>query len=243
MVPVLVLLTFAACLVFDRLVVRKGYLDERSGWPAKLAWGSPSCPCQTVPDGVYLQPTYTWSRIGASGRVYLGVHPALLALVGPQGELELLAEGDRVEKGAALARLGRAERRLTVRSPIAGRVAKVNREATRGAAWWGEVAAGRTPWLYELRAETVAEETPHWLTGRAALDWTRRRYEELRAFLLDAAPAARLGAVMADGGDVSVGILGSMDQSVWTTLEERFLAPPVGGAERSDDRSPQEFAR
>jgi hypothetical protein len=34
-----------------------------------------------------------------------------------------------------------------------------------------------------------------------------------------------------------------MDQSVWTTLESRFLAPPEGGAERTDDRSPQELAR
>jgi glycine cleavage system H lipoate-binding protein len=234
-VPVLVLLTFAACLAFHRLVIRKGYLDERSGWPAKLASGSPSCPCQIVPDGVYLQPTYTWSRVGISGAVYVGLHPALLSLLGPEAEVEVRAAGDRVEKGDVLASLGRSGLRLTVRSPISGRVSRVNRRVVHGEPRWDEVEAGGAPWLYQVWSENVADETPRWLTGRRALEWARHRSEEVRSFLLEACPAGGLGAVMADGGDLPTGILGAMDQGVWHRFEERFLAPLEGAAAGAAD--------
>jgi glycine cleavage system H lipoate-binding protein len=227
MVPLLVVLTFVAFVALDRYVLSKGYLDVKSGWPAKLDVLSLAAARELVPAGVFLQPTYTWSRITAGGGVYFGIHPTLLGLVGPHGELELRREGERVEKGEALVRVGAAGRRLTLRAPVAGRVAWVNRRATRGAPWWRDVAADGDPWLYRMQLDHVADEAAHWLSGDAALEWTRLRYEELRAFLLGAGAPGRLGAVMTDGGEVPVGILASLDQGVWTELEARFLAPPA----------------
>ncbi len=239
MVPVLVLLTFAALVALHRFVLAKGYLDVTSGWPQKLEVLPQPAAERLVPEDVFLQPTYTWGRVGEWGTVCLGVHPMLLRLIGASGEIELRPRGDRVAKGEALARLGLGGRRLTVRSPIAGQVVRVNRRAA-GETRWLEVEDEGGPWLYCLRPEPAADETPRWLRGAAALDWTRGQYRQLRTYLQSTVVAGHLGAVMADGGELPVGILAETDQGVWTGLERRFLAPEGTMALRSRDRADTE---
>jgi glycine cleavage system H lipoate-binding protein len=236
MVPVLVLLTFAALVALDHFVLSKGYLDEKSGWPARLEVLPPLAAHERVPAGVFLQPTYTWSRVGESGAVYLGVHPTLLGIVGPCCEIELRAPGERVAMGEALVRIGRAGRRLTVRSPIAGRVERVNRHAG-GEPGRRTVEGGNPPWLYLLRPESAAGAGSGWLSGEAALEWTRRRYDQLREYLQSADRAGHLGVVMADGGELPAGILGEMDEGVWAGLEDRFLSPAATTSTRHEPSS------
>ncbi len=230
MVPVLVLLTFAVLVALDYFVFRKGYLEERTGWPANLENLPLSAAHDRIPAGVFLQPTYTWSRIGEWGGVYIGVHPMLLRLVGEAGELELRAPGEHVAKGDALVRVGLAGRRLTLRSPVSGRVDRLNRHAAGTP--WREIEGEGSPWLYRVKPEAIAEEKPQWFSGEAALEWTHRQYQQLRAYLQDVITGGHVGTVMADGGELPVGILGQLDEGVWTGLQDRFLAEGGGsGAE------------
>ncbi len=225
MVALLVVLTFAALVALDYFVFSKRYPELSAGWPAtpglrplpKAAW-------QPAPAGVFLQPTCTWGSLGPSGDLYVGVHPMLLGLVGPPCELECRRPGEHVAKGEELVRITRAGRHLTVRSPIAARVGRVNRKAVRDARW-REANAREGVWLYRLRPERLAHEVTTWLTGEAAAEWTRRRYDELRSYLQGAVAESHLGVTMADGGELPVGILGEMDQEVWSRLEDRFLSP------------------
>jgi glycine cleavage system H lipoate-binding protein len=236
MVPVLVLLTFAALVALDHFVLSRGYLEEKSGWPARLESLPSRAAHERVPPDVFLHRTCTWTRFGESGAIYLGVHPTLLGLVGACCELELRAPGERVAQGEALVRLGSAGRRLTVRSPISGRVERVNRRAGVGARW-REVEREGPPWLYRLQPERGGDPAPEWLSGDAALEWTRRQYHQLRAYLQSAVRAGHLGAVMADGGELPVGILGDMDESVWAGLEDRFLAPAAATMPSREQRA------
>lgn len=234
MALVLVLLMFAVFVALDPSLLRRRRVDEALTAPQRPDLGTLSAALQPIPAGVSLQPTYTWSRFGASGDVYLGVHPMLLGLVGVPCEFDLRDRDEYVAKGQPLVRIRRAGRHLTVRSPLGGRVEQVNRRLPADALWRGvEDDAGA--WLYRLRPERVAEEAGTWLVGEAAAEWTRRRYDDLRAFLHGAVTGAVVGTVMADGGELRAGILGEMDQGVWAGLEDRFLAP--AGAERT--RSPR----
>ena len=222
MVPVLVLITFAFLVALDRFVLSRGYLEDNSGWPERLESLPAPAAAERVPDDVFLQPTFTWSRVGEWGTVCVGVHPMLLRLIGTSGEVELRAKGERVEKGEALARLWHAGRHLTVQSPIAGRLVRVNRRA--GEVPWCE-SEGGAPWLYRLRPERADDGERRWLSGAAALEWTRRQYEQLRAYLQSTVATGQLGTVMADGGDLPTGILGHLDEGVWAGLQSRFLSP------------------
>ncbi len=239
MVPVLVLLTFAALVALDRFVLSKGYLEEKSGWPATLETLPAEAASALVPDEVRLQPTYTWSRAGERGgdALYVGVHPLLLDLVGLPCELDLRAPGERVAAGDSLVRIGCGSRRLTVHSPVAGRVERVNPRAA-GATRWRVVPGEGAPWLYRIRGERTTGAAPAaWLKGDAALEWTRRQYRRLSDFLQAAAPAAHLGPVVADGGRLRAGLLREMDAGVWAGLDSWFLAPSGPAATRPGDRA------
>jgi glycine cleavage system H lipoate-binding protein len=223
MALVLVLLAFALFIALDPSLLRRRREDEASLAAARPQLGTPAAAHQALPAGVSLQPTYTWSRFGPSGDVYLGVHPMLLGLVGVPCEFDLRDRGEHVAKGQPLVSIGRAGRHLTVRSPLAGTVEHVNRRLTADALWRG-VEDDDGAWLYRLRPERIVEEMGTWLAGDAAAEWTRRRYDDLRAYLHGAVTGG-LGPVLADGGELRGGILGEMDQSVWAGLEDRFLAP------------------
>lgn len=224
MALVLVLLLFAVFIALDPSLLRRRRANEASTAPLRPELGTLAAAHQLLPAGVSLQPTYTWSRFGASGDVYLGVHPMLLGLVGVPCEFDLRDPGDHLAKGQPLVRIGRAGRHLTVRSPLGGRVEQVNRRLTADALRRG-VEDDDGAWLYRLRPERVAEEMGTWLAGEAAAEWTRRRYDDLKAFLHGAVAGGVVGPVMADGGELRAGILGEMDQGVWAGLEDRFLAP------------------
>jgi len=223
MVMVLVVLTFAAFIALDYFVLSKRPAEALSMAGAAMPLEPVLVAGQQVPDGVFLQPQFTWGRFGARGEVYLGVHPMLLGLVGAPSAVAFLEVGKRIVKGEPLARLERAGRRLTVRSPVTGVVEQVNRSAEGGTRWSGS-EGNDGAWLYRIQPDRVAEEVPRWFLGEQAAEWTKRRYHELRAYLQDAVASGHLGTVMADGGELPQGILAEMDESVWTGLDDRFLA-------------------
>jgi glycine cleavage system H lipoate-binding protein len=220
MVVVLVVLTFAVFIALDYFVLRKRHPLATEALPASSGLVPLRAAQEQIPVGVFLQPTFTWSRAAASGHVLLGVHPMLLELVGEPYAFEFRDPGEQVAKGEALVRVTRGDRHLTIRSPVSGLVMQVNRQATGATRWTGNADT----WLYRLQPERVADEVASWFSGDRAIQWTRRQYERLRGYLHDAVPGGQLGAVMADGGDLPGGILGDMDARVWAGLEDRFLA-------------------
>lgn len=224
MVALLVVLTLVVLISLDYFVFRKRYPELGAEWPPKPGLRPrPKAAWQPVPSGVFLQPTYTWSSLGPTGELYIGVHPMLLGLVGQPYELECRKPGEHVAKGDELVRIARSGHHLSVRSPVAARVNSVNRTALREARW-REANGHEGVWLYRVRPEGIAREAATWLTGAAAADWARRRYDDLRSWLQGAVIDGHLGVTMADGGELPVGILGELDQDVWSRLEDRFLA-------------------
>ena len=57
---------------------------------------------EELPRGVFLQPTFTWTRIRKNEELFLGVHPLLMSLVGSSHKLELQADESRLKKGDPL---------------------------------------------------------------------------------------------------------------------------------------------
>lgn len=176
-----------------------------------------------LPRGLFLQPTFTWCRIDPGGELEIGVHPLLIGLAGPGGRLELLSDGTRVGKGAQLARLSVEDRSLAIRSPVAGRIRKANDYVALESSWTG-TGGEYGSWLYRIEPDALGEEIPAWMIGQRALDWTKERYGEIRAHLLLAGSEHEPGLMMADGGDVPVGILADLDPDEWEAFQELFLA-------------------
>ncbi len=219
MVFTLVILTIVVLVAIDYFWVSKRLAPARAAMEGRAP--PPLLKSEPIPPGVFLQPGWTWSRLGEWGEIYVGVHPMLTALVGTPLELECVAPGASVARGEPMLRFGSRGRRLTVRSPVGGRVELVNYPPVGGAAWPDAHAAEAT-WLYRIHPDRLADEMHGWLSGAAAETWTRKRYADLRAFVLGAVQDRHLGTVMADGGELPAGVLADMDDDVWAGLDTRL---------------------
>lgn len=172
-----------------------------------------------VPGGLFLQPTFTWSRIHPDGALEVGVHPMLLSLVGPECELETRSTGTHVDPGDPLITVSSEERRLVVRSPVAGTVSMANASPADPTGWQGR--ADRT---CLIQPDRLAASVPTWMLGQAAVDWSQTQYGRIRDHLLESSADPRTGLALADGGELPVGALKQLDPAGWADFEARFLA-------------------
>lgn len=222
MVVVLAILTVAVLIAAHYFLVerRRGAVEraERS-----LPGLTPlSEAVRRVPRGVFLQPTFTWSRIQEDGELVLGVHPLLLGLVGAPYHIELREGEPEIKKGEPLLRVGRNGHFLTVRSPVSGRILEVN-STPSGETEWRGLHEPHGSWLYRIQPERVGAEVPTWSIADAAVDWTRDQYRHLREHLLRLPGGAGVGVALADGGEIPSGILATLDAAAWQDLQRTFL--------------------
>jgi len=178
---------------------------------------------ERLPAGVFLQPSYTWTRIESDGSLAVGVHPLLLGLVGAPYALDLLPPGERFEKGAPFVRLGHGERRLTVSAPVSGRITAVNHAVAGETDWSGLDNGNGGAWLYRVEPEAMAPEVERWMIADRATAWTREQLARVREHLARRAQDLGVGVAMADGGEVPTGILAELDDRAWTEFEDAFL--------------------
>ena len=176
-----------------------------------------------LPGGVLVQPTFTWGHLRPNGDVELGVHPMLLALVGPDAEVTAPAAGSPVARDQELLTIRARDRSLALRSPLAGRVT-ARQSQDSGASDWDGLATRRGQWSVRVTPDALADEMPTWMIGPAAADWTRRQYRAMRDFLVASGADESVGMAMADGGDIPRGALGACDQAVWSDFSRKFLA-------------------
>ncbi len=222
MVALLVVLTILALLAADYYLLRPRRREEGMEEIPLPGLEPLSAAIEHLPAGVFLQPTFTWSRIQPDGHLLLGVHPLLFGLVGAPYQIELLPSGEQVGKGAPLARIKKGGRSLTVRAPLAGRIAEVNR-VIAGETDWKGLNGQNGGWLYRFAPDGAADEVPGWMIADEAREWTRRQYQRLREHLSGLAVGPEMVRTMADGGEVPAGILATLDDAAWTTFEQAFL--------------------
>ena len=180
---------------------------------------------EELPGGVFLQPTFTWTRIRKNGELFLGVHPLLMSLVGPLHKLELQADESRLKKGTPLLRIQNGEREIQLFSPIAGRIVEVNGDFMPQTGWDGS-ARRQGSWIYRIRPDSTSEEIPFWLLGDQATEWAHQQYRDVRDFLFQAVTYEEIGLAAADGGELPAGILSQLNDSAWAAFQDRFIPIP-----------------
>lgn len=172
-----------------------------------------------LPAGIFLQPTFTWGQVRPTGDVEIGVHPMLLALVGPEPELAMPGVGEHVDKGDPLMKVASGDRSLVVKSPLAGRVTAAGRAPHRQPGW-----PGRADPTCAIEPEGLSDEVPTWMIGKAAVDWSRLQYGRIRDHLLERSMHPDTGLALADGGELPVGALSQLEAAEWAEFELEFLS-------------------
>ena len=221
MVALLVAVSIVGLVALDHFVLRRRREAAAAG-AVRPALVPVSRAITTMPAGVFLQPTFTWTHVRKDGDLAVGVHPLVLGLVGVPFEFDLLKHGEHVEKNAPLIRIRKDNRSLTVRSPVTGTVTAVNEAPTGGTAWNG-LDGPSGSWLYRVAPQRIGRDLPSWMIADEAREWTRQQYGKVRDYLLTAVGGGEVGVTMTDGGEIAVGILDGLDAGEWGNFERQFL--------------------
>ncbi|GAB4367144.1 MAG: hypothetical protein Kow0042_07510 [Calditrichia bacterium] len=217
MVVALVILTLILFLVIDYLLRRKKKAPQvETDRPRTL---SLSKILNMMPSGVFLQPAFTWSKILDSGHLILGIHPLILGLIGKPDNIELCEEGQEIAKGDSVLKIFKNSRLLRIKSPVQGKIRSINPQISLENSWEN---LGHQ-WLYVIEPVNVSEEVGNWFVAEKSHFWLNEKYQEIKNFLMQVLPKTQVGATMADGGDLPVGVLSQSDKKTWQEFEKRFL--------------------
>jgi len=218
MVVIFVALTILALLAIDYFIIQ----PRRAHKSEELTAGELLPLSETlldIPAGVFLQPSFTWTKFKDDGSVVLGLHPLILGLIGPPYEIELMQDKEYIEKGDPLLRVVKDGRAMTIASPVSGEVTQFN-QALLGETDWEHL---NMSWLYKIRPKNVSEDLPSWQYSEDADEWMQERYQNVKSFVYDRLSTEGVGMTMADGGDMPIGVLSQLDEDDWAEFQQKFV--------------------
>jgi len=218
MVPIFMALTIVVLLAIDYFIIqprrKQAQVRESTGHPIPLMKT-----IQPIPPGLFLQPSFTWTRFEENGRIMLGIHPLIMGLIGPPYEVELLKDKESVKKGEPLVKINKNGRIITLKSPVNGEIHSYN-QALLGETDWEHL---NMSWLYEINPVQVSAELPAWKYSEDAGQWVNQKFQEMKSFVFDKLSTGQIGVTMADGGDIPVGILSELNQEDLDEFQTHFL--------------------
>lgn len=211
-----VLLTIIACLTIEHFMRRKAQNEIIS---ESLSQGlSISKISQLLPAGIFLQPSFTWSKMQDNGNLMMGIHPVLMALIGKADRIDTLQEGEKVQKGDIFLKIHVASKILHMKTPIAGSIMAVNPDFSETT--WEKL--GRT-WLYQLEPEEISSEISSWLVAEKSKEWLVKKFQQMTNFFIQSLSQKEMGLTMTDGGELPVGVLSKFEKETWKEFESKFL--------------------
>jgi len=212
----MVILTILLFIAIDYSIQKRkkvGVLSQ--AFPGKVAL---SQVLSYLPDGVFLQPSFTWTKLLDSGNLLMGIHPVILGLIGEPDEIEMLKNGQGVKKGDTLLKIHKGEKILDVIAPISGTITGLNNRVMEDST----VEMVSQNWIYSMKPENVAAEVPNWMLAEKAKNWMNEKYAQMKKFFQESVTQTDMGITMADGGDLPFGILSQFDEKTWEKFENDF---------------------
>ena len=171
-----------------------------------------------LPDGVFLQPSFTWSKIQESGNLELGIHPILMGLIGEPEKVETVEQGKKVKKGDTIIKLHKDSKQLNVKAPVSGSILSTNPNFHKTS--WEDLA--RTG-IYGIKPDNMSAEISNWFIAEKSREWLNEKFQQMKNFFVRNLPQKQMGLTMADGGELPFGVLTKFDKKIWQDFEKFFL--------------------
>ena len=167
-------------------------------------------------------PGHAWARLSSGDDIaVVGWDDFARRLVGPAEDFRLPEPGTMLQAGAPGWSVGAGGRELEMLAPVDGEVQAVN-----AAVLEDPTLASRDPygkgWLMRVKVPSREPVRRNLLAGRLARSWSELAERALQGIAAEA-PDAALGAVLADGGEPSVGLARALAPDSWEEVVQRFF--------------------
>jgi glycine cleavage system H protein len=222
MVIVLLIVTFAACILVDWMIRRR---ESRETGPVRAV---PIRPANSLQPPIYaggfrLQPEmayhpgHTWLSQEGHDTARVGLDDFCSRLLGEIDAVELPDLGDQVGQGQPAIATRKDGRKIAVLSPVAGRVLAVNQEVVADPRILVDDPYGEG-WLMVVQSRDLKTSMNNLLSG----DLVRRWMEDISARLRSFLPGG-VAYSFPDGGAAVDDISKVVDGPTWEKMLEEFL--------------------
>lgn len=185
-----------------------------------------------VPGGVYVSPEHTWVSVEMTGEGLIGLDDLVLKTVGKPESIRLPEQGQQVRKGQALFAIRRGDRSLTFRSPLSGRVSKVNHELEFNPALM-RLRPYDQGWICVIEPNNLTGDLAGMTLGADSVAWYQTQVESFRRKLAEAMAANRPPDKAHRAGT------GENAEAAWNAFASCFLGPEAGLAAGPVGTGPQ----
>jgi glycine cleavage system H protein len=180
-----------------------------------------------LPAAILVHPFHSWARFEKSGEAVAGVDDLVQCALGPVEEVELPRIGDHATEGTPLFRLRSGDRALLIRSPVSGRVVRVNSLLAQAPGLVNDGPYG-SGWAVGLESDDSRASRAKLRSGAAARTWLRKELERLIAA---ATPTTLPTPALQDGGVLVENFHLFLDGDVWTRVQQQFFGAEVSDSE------------
>lgn len=223
MVPVLVILTFAAFLLVDFALKRK---RERLAAETVVLAAGPEGALAPIrqagyrlPGGVFVHGGHTWAFLQPSGEARVGIDDFAHGVIGRIDRIELPFPGAAVRQGEHAFTVVQGKKRIELVSPLDGVVAAVNTEpdALKGDPY-------QSGWLVAIKPANLAHNLKRLRIAADAAAWLEKETRRFAEFIaLHSARPQEVGVTMQDGGQVAAGALEKVDGELLQIVVRKFF--------------------
>ena len=219
MVPLLVILTFAAMVLIDHLLLRQPIiLAEELPAETPRPRLTPSVVAGfQLADNLRYHPGHTWALAEGPERVRVGADDFAMKLVGDVDKIEVPERGQWIRQGQKIIAMHRDGRDLELVSPIEGTVVDINEAVIND-----PKNARKDPygdgWLIAVNSPDAKTNFRNLLGGTLARRWMDDAAAKLRAYA-----ATPLGALAQDGGVALNNTLDQLPKNEWAAIEKELF--------------------
>ena len=134
-----------------------------------------------VPAGVFISPQHAWAKIELNGTVRVGLDDLIRKMFLKVDHIELPKIGQHLKKGETLFSIRYGDFRLSIPSPLSGKITSKNSEHAEHPEWLA-IKPFELSWMCGIEPANLVEELTHLRIGLDAVNWSQEeldRYSQL----------------------------------------------------------------
>ena len=179
-----------------------------------------------TPEGIFFARSHTWLNLLPSGRVHLGIDDLVSGMLEKPNVVFLGNPGESIRKGDPILAIREGDRRLTIASPLDGKIVSVNDELSQHPDAW-KSSSFSNGWVYNVQPNRLSD-VKQFLLGAESRTWMQTELSRLRDFLMEVMEVnghvSLAGTVLQDGGLPSSGLMSSFDDQTLERFQREFLS-------------------
>ena len=175
-----------------------------------------------IPGGVFISDGHCWSAVSQDGTVKMGIDDFAKKLLGKIDSIEMPNLGMEVKKGQALFNVKRGNKIINFKSPLSGKVAKVNNDLGENLEAL-DVTPYEKNWVCVVDADNLDTELQDMKIGNAAVGFYQDKIDKAQEYLKDKLLAKDKIKEEESNNVLHYGVVGKLDDFEIDEFVEKFL--------------------